>query len=92
MDSTSKTSSLTMRVRHALKSRLEKLSRATGRSRSYLAAEAISAYLDTNEWQVAGIKAALASLDRGEGLSHAGVTEWIASWQTRAERPAPGGL
>jgi len=35
--------------------RCEKLAKSTGRSRSFLAAEAISAYLDTNEWQVAGI-------------------------------------
>ena len=72
------TTTLTMRVRNALKKRLEKLSRSTGRSRSFLATEAISAYLDTNEWQVAGIKAALASLDRGQGIPHQHVKEWIA--------------
>ncbi len=38
----------------------------TGRSRAFLAAEAISAYLDTNEWQVAGITKALASLDEAK--------------------------
>jgi predicted transcriptional regulator len=37
----------------------------TGRSRSFLAAEAIAAYLDTNEWQISGVTRALASLDRG---------------------------
>jgi predicted transcriptional regulator len=67
------TTTLTMRVRNARKKRLEKLSRSTGRSRSFLAAEAISAYLDTNEWQVSGIKAALASLDAGAGHPHARV-------------------
>ena len=53
------------------KSRLEKLAKSTGRSRSFLAAEAISAYLDTNEWQVDGITKALTSLDRGKGIAHA---------------------
>ena len=38
------------------KSEAAKLAKSTGRSRSYLAAEAIAAYLDTNEWQVAGNK------------------------------------
>ena len=47
----------TVRVNSALKKRLEKLAKSTGRSRSFLAAEAIDAYLDVNEWQVAGIKA-----------------------------------
>ena len=86
------TTTLTMRVRNALKKRLEKLSRSTGRSRSFLATEAISAYLDTNEWQVAGIKAALSSLDRGEGIPHQHVKEWIASWDTDHERPSPRGV
>ena len=63
--------------------------RQDGRSRAFLAAEAIVAYLDTNEWQVAGITKALSSLDRGKGIAHARVSEWVASWETRKERPAP---
>jgi predicted transcriptional regulator len=78
-----------MRVRSALKKRLENLARSTGRSRSFLASEALSVYLDANEWQVSGIKAALASLDRGKGIPHQRVTEWLASWETRHERPSP---
>ena len=64
----------------------EKLAKSTGRSRAFLAAEAIHEYLDTNEWQVAGITKALASLDRGKGIAHARVSEWVASWETRKER------
>jgi RHH-type transcriptional regulator, rel operon repressor / antitoxin RelB len=89
MNGTPDSTTLTMRVRNALKKRLEKLSRATGRSRSFLAGEAISAYLDTNEWQVAGIKAALSSLDRGEGIPHERVKEWVASWGPTGERSLP---
>ncbi|MGZ8299750.1 MAG: CopG family ribbon-helix-helix protein [Rhodoplanes sp.] len=44
-----------MRVDSSVKRRLEKLAKSTGRSRSFLAAEAIDAYLDVNEWQVDGI-------------------------------------
>ena len=78
-----------MRLRTALKKRLEKLARSTGRSRSYLATEAISAYLDTNEWQISGIAAALSALDRGEGIPHERVSQWVASWETSHERPSP---
>ena len=46
-------------------------------------------YLDTNEWQVAGITKALSSLDRGKGIAHARVSEWVASWETRKERLNP---
>jgi predicted transcriptional regulator len=79
----------TVRVDPAVKIRLEKLAKSTGRSRSYLAAEAIAEYLDVNEWQVAGIRRAAASLDRGAAVAHGDVKEWVASWGARRERPAP---
>jgi RHH-type transcriptional regulator, rel operon repressor / antitoxin RelB len=82
------TTTFSVRVGRSTKSRLEKLAKSTGRSRSFLAAEAISAYLDTNEWQVAGIAKALASLDRGKGIAHARVSDWI-DLGDRKERPAP---
>jgi RHH-type transcriptional regulator, rel operon repressor / antitoxin RelB len=86
---TPRTATITMRVRNALKKRLEKMARSTGRSRSFLATEAISAYLDTNEWQISGIAAALSSLDRGEGVPQEQVKKWVASWETNHERPSP---
>jgi RHH-type rel operon transcriptional repressor/antitoxin RelB len=79
----------TVRVDSRVKKRLEKLAENTGRSRSYLAAEAITEYLDVNEWQVAGIKRAIASLDRGEGVPHQRVKDWVESWGGENERPAP---
>jgi RHH-type rel operon transcriptional repressor/antitoxin RelB len=79
----------TVRVDATAKKRLEKLAKSTGRSRSFLAAEAIDEYLDINEWQVAGIKRAITSLDRGEGIPHQRVKEWIASWGAGDEQPIP---
>ena len=72
-----------------MKKRLERLAKSTGRSRSFLAAEAIQEYLDVNEWQVAGIKHAIASLDRGEGVPHERVRNWVGSWGGSRERPTP---
>ena len=79
----------TVRVDSRVKKRLEKLAESTGRSRSYLAAEAIAEYLDVNDWQVAGIARAIASLDRGAGVPHQQVKNWIESWGSENERPAP---
>jgi RHH-type transcriptional regulator, rel operon repressor / antitoxin RelB len=79
----------TVRVEPEVKKRLEKLAKSTGRTRSFLAAEALNEYLDLNEWQVAGIKRAIASLDRGEGVSHREVKNWISSWDRKRERPVP---
>ena len=65
------------------------LAKGTGRSRSFLAAEAIGEFVDVNEWQIAGIKRAMQSLDRGEGIAHEQVKEWVRSWGGGKERPAP---
>ncbi len=54
------------------------LHRSSGAGRQE-AAEALNEYLDLNEWQVEGIEKAIASLDDGEGISHAQVTQWVAS-------------
>ena len=82
-------STFTVRVDAAVKKRLEKLAKSTGRSRSYLAAEAIGEFVDVNEWQIAGIKRAMVSLDRGEGIAHEQVSAWVRSWGRTKERPAP---
>jgi predicted transcriptional regulator len=79
----------TLRVETDVKKRLEKLAKSTGRSRSFLAAEALREYLDVNEWQVAGIRRAIGSLDRGAGVSHEQVKSRVNSWGGKRERSAP---
>jgi RHH-type rel operon transcriptional repressor/antitoxin RelB len=79
----------TVRVDQDVKKRLEKLAKRTGRTRSYLAAEAIGEYLNLNEWQVAGIRQAIKSLDRGEGIAHQEVKDWISSWDGAEEHRPP---
>jgi predicted transcriptional regulator len=78
-----------VRVETGVKKRLERLAKSTGRSRSFLAAEAINEYLEVNEWQVSGIKRAMASLDGGEGIAHDMVKDWIESWGSADEKPVP---
>jgi hypothetical protein len=39
-----------------------------------------SEYLDVNQTQVSCIKGAIASLDRGEAVSHEIVRKWVLSW------------
>ena len=79
----------TVRVDPDDKKRLEALAKNTGRSRSYLAAEAIAEYLAVNEWQVAGIKQAMVSVDQGRVVDHKAVSDWIESWDSAKELPAP---
>jgi predicted transcriptional regulator len=67
--SVSDTAVVTARIDATLKAKLEALSRATKRSKSYLAAEAIAAYIELNEWHIAEIKAGIAEFERGEIVS-----------------------
>jgi predicted transcriptional regulator len=69
------TTIVTARIDASLKAKLEALARSTKRSKSFLAAEAIAAYVELNEWQIGEIKAGIAELDRGEVLSAEEVEE-----------------
>ena len=79
----------TLRVETQVKKRLERLAKSTGRSRSFLAAEALREYLDLNEWQVAGVRKAINSRDREGGVPHEQVKSWVNSWGGKRERSAP---
>lgn len=85
------TTTLSIRVDDDQKGRLEALAESTGRSRSFLAAEAIREYLDANEWQVAGVRAAIDAIDEEGGVPHDRVKAWVESWDgARAvARPRP---
>ncbi len=80
---------LSVRVSNTTKKRLAKIAETMQRSQSYVAAEAIEEYLAIQEWQIAGIERALASLERGEGVSHQDVKRWADSLGTDEELPKP---
>ena len=77
---------LTVRIDSAIKDRLEGLADATKRSKSSLAAEGIEAFVEREERQIAGIKKAMASLDRGLYIDHQRVEAWVVSLNSDLER------
>ena len=56
-------STMTLRLDDDLKQRLDRLTKATRRTRSALAAEAIREFVDLNEWQIGEIAEAIAEAD-----------------------------
>jgi RHH-type rel operon transcriptional repressor/antitoxin RelB len=76
-----------VRVDPVIKKRLEKLAKSTGRSRSFLAAEAINEYLELNEWQVAGIQKATTSFAEGRSVSLRQVKDWACWGNERGNAP-----
>lgn len=77
---------LTLRLDPRLKRKLDRLSSAMNRSRSFVAAEAIREYVALNDWQIAEIKKGIAEADRGEFASEAAVEETIRKWTNRRAR------
>jgi RHH-type rel operon transcriptional repressor/antitoxin RelB len=75
---------VTLRMDAGLRERLDKLAAATRRSRSFLAAEAIREYVESNAWQIAAIQKGLAEAERGEFASDAEVQRVAKKWARRA--------
>jgi RHH-type rel operon transcriptional repressor/antitoxin RelB len=71
---------MTIRLEPAVKNRLDRLSQATHRSKSFLAAQAIQEYVETNEWQIQEIRAALAEADASDFASDADVKAVLDEW------------
>lgn len=77
-----KAASLTVRVKAETRTRLENLARVTRRSKSYVIEEALEQYLEVNEWQIMGIKEALAEADSSAAdfVDH---EEVLAKWEAK---------
>ena len=78
------TVTVTVRLESELKQRLESLSEATQRSKSFLAAAAIRDFVDLNEWQVQEIGKAIGEADRGEFASDERVRDVFGKWEIGA--------
>jgi RHH-type rel operon transcriptional repressor/antitoxin RelB len=86
---TNMTETLSIRIDAATKKRLDSLSKRSKRSKSFLAAEAIAAYVESEEWQLGELQAGMAELDSGQTVSHEKVSKWLKSWGKPAEARAP---
>ena len=82
---------VTVRLPIAVKQKLEALAASTRRSKSWLAAEAIAAYVDEQSWQIQQIEEAVALADNAQAVWADGgeVGAWLDSWGTENEQPTP---
>ena len=83
------TETLSIRLDKTTKRRLDILAKRSRRSKSFLAAEAIGAYVESEEWQLGEVQAGLKELDEGEGVAHDEVARWLRAWGRRSESKAP---
>ena len=75
---------MTIRLDDDVYDRLDVLAEATQRSKSFLAAEAIRAFVETNEWQIGEIQAALGEADAGDFASDKDVAAVAKKWKVNA--------
>jgi RHH-type transcriptional regulator, rel operon repressor / antitoxin RelB len=80
---------LSIRIDARTKQRLDALSKRSKRSKSFLAAEAIRAFFELEEWQLGVVQAATRELDAGQVLSHDKVSQWLETWGQPGETKAP---
>jgi predicted transcriptional regulator len=80
---------LSIRLDSDVRTRLEELAQRTKRSKSFLAAEAIAAYVEAEDWQLEQTATGLVELDGGKMVSHEKVSKWLRSWGKPAEGRAP---
>jgi predicted transcriptional regulator len=82
---------LSIRVPEEIGEQLEKLAESTGRSRSFLALDALRRYLAQEEWQAQAVRTGVERADSGSAkyTSHDAVDHWLAGWGTDEEGDAP---
>jgi predicted transcriptional regulator len=83
------TTTLSVRIDTNTKKRLEALAKRARRSKSFLAAEAIAAFVEAESWQLDEIQSGVKELDEGRGVPHKDVATWLRSWGRKRERKAP---
>ena len=83
------TTTLSVRLDTDTKKRLEALAKRARRSKSFLAAEAIAAFVEAESWQLDEIQKGLSELEDGRGVPHKDVANWLRSWGRKRERKAP---
>jgi predicted transcriptional regulator len=83
------TQTLSIRLDPEVRQRLEALARQSKRSKSFLAAEAIAAFVAQEEWQLAEVEAGIAEVEAGQSVPHDEVVGWLKSWGSKKEKRSP---
>ncbi len=75
---------LTVRIPVEVKAKLDELAEATKRSKSFLAQEAITHYIDLESWQIAEIHKAIGEADAGDFATGDEIAAFTSKWGVHA--------
>ena len=88
MANTSSTT-FSIRLKPAVKKRLAKLARETGRSANFLISDAVESYIADQERMRAEIRQASRQVQSGHYVRNEDMKTWLLSWGTDHELPPP---
>ena len=71
---------VTGRIDKAISERLDALAKSTARSRSFLIAEAVKAYVEDQAWQIEATKEGIRAADQGQFASDESVGKTFAKY------------
>lgn len=71
---------ITIRTQPELEEKITALAKTMDRSRNWVIEEALKRYVETEEWQIEGIRKAQSSFERGESVPY---EEVMSSLQTK---------
>jgi len=79
----SRSALISVRVSNAIAQRLAGLARATERSKSYLAEQALEEFIALQEWQVKAIQQGARQADTGKLVEHKEALKVLSKWGKR---------
>ena len=74
------TQAISFRIRSEKVDELERLAKATDRSRSWHIEQALDSYLDVQSWQIDQIEKSMAEMDAGKGIAHDEIKKELRNW------------
>ncbi|MBM3761601.1 MAG: ribbon-helix-helix protein, CopG family [Acidobacteria bacterium] len=83
------TETLTIRIDSETKQKLDRLAQQTSRTKSFLAAEAITEFVNMQSWQIGQVLIGIADCDSGRVVPHEQVEQWMKRWGKKKELPPP---
>ncbi len=79
------TSTVSARLTDQTSKKLDQLAKATARSKSFLVAEAVQAYVEEQTWQINAIKEGIRQADNGNFASDEDIKKVLSNWGVDAD-------
>jgi predicted transcriptional regulator len=84
-----KSVTLSIRLKPAIKKRLAQLAKTSGRSSNFLISDAVESYVADQERMLAEVRQADRQVKSGHYIKHQDMKAWLLSWGTDRELPPP---